>query len=109
MSTRVLEHLEDGDIVLAIVLGKKYAVNATEYEEELRKRGIKTRVSRNPSLAGMLDFCQLQKTKKETGGNVRSTLYMLAAIFGEAEKVKNYVLYRQEGWALFSTFNFTNP
>ena len=105
---RLLEHLEDGDIV-AIVLGKKYAVNATEYEEALRKWGLKTRVSRNPSLAGMLAFCQLQKTKKEIVGNVRSTFYMWAAIFGEAEKVKNYALYRHEGWPVFSTFNFTNP
>ena len=70
MSTRLLEHLGDGDKV-AIVPGKKYTVNATEYEEELRKRGIKTRVSRNPPLAGMLDFCQLQKAKMEIVGNVR--------------------------------------
>ena len=108
MSTRVLGHLGEGDKV-AIIPGKKGQVNATEYEEEMRKRGMKTRVSKNPPLAGMVDFCQLKKAKKEIVGNVRSTYYMWASVFGDAKKVLNYALYRHTIWAEFSTFHFTNP
>lgn len=86
-ASELLSHLKKGD---KVAITSRIASAVSEYVSALKKKGLVVRVIEGQS--GVEDFCFLLRAQKELIGIERSTFARWAAILGDAETARLYMV-----------------